>query len=492
MSHTHFNTESSDESTDMWKARKYVGSASAVAPRSSSPPLSILPPPPYMMNSMAGTYHPEFIFCGACTTCQDTDEKKELDESEKLETYEEERAHLDPDVVVLNTTFRIREPVTNPSHLLVLQSVVTKLPGVSRVVVQTEDPSLVIYHDPSLSTDSVLNALQTTGHSAVVHNAPFNQTTRMASPGDQNTEPIWVRSQLYVRGICCASEVPAVRKIVKPLNGVSKLQINITTKMVHVQHDASIISARDIAQKLSDEGFPSKVERDGQDLVGGKHHALHHGRTVIQVNGTLLEADVSKVQSLLSQLRGVSRVGVTKSDSQIHIDHDVYTVTSEQCKQALDSDFVCRIESTAEQSIGDAATLAFDAIRRSRFVESTIHINGLDSRRIDAVETVLSRNFKETQVRAAYPNAVAGILKVEHDPEQASILDVCGILTAHGFKNAYVAVDGADACLYLPEGGHSKRLSTSDDEPSLLKIHTNVWISGIFWILSMVGYSEGR
>ena len=38
-----------------------------------------------------------------------------------------------------------------------------------------------------------------------------------------------VRSQFFVRGICCASEVPTIKGIVKPMHGVSKLNINITT-----------------------------------------------------------------------------------------------------------------------------------------------------------------------------------------------------------------------------------------------------------------------
>jgi hypothetical protein len=40
------------------------------------------------------------------------------------------------------------------------------------------------------------------------------------------------RSRFYVDKICCASEIPAIRSIVEPLDGVSEVLINVTTKMV--------------------------------------------------------------------------------------------------------------------------------------------------------------------------------------------------------------------------------------------------------------------
>lgn len=40
------------------------------------------------------------------------------------------------------------------------------------------------------------------------------------------------RSRFYIEKICCASEIPAIRSIVDPIDGVSGVMINVTTKMV--------------------------------------------------------------------------------------------------------------------------------------------------------------------------------------------------------------------------------------------------------------------
>lgn len=39
------------------------------------------------------------------------------------------------------------------------------------------------------------------------------------------------RSQFSVKGICCASEIPQVESILRPLSGISKISVNATTKM---------------------------------------------------------------------------------------------------------------------------------------------------------------------------------------------------------------------------------------------------------------------
>lgn len=452
------------------------------------------PPPPNFMNQTAGTYHPDFMFCGACTTCQDPDEKKELDESEKLETYDDElgESNSDDGSLVLKTEFVMKEPVTNPSQILVIQSLVKPLPGVIRVVMNGTQNILVVEHDASLSTETVLHALDSARHSATVDSTSGNSLKINA----QQSEPLWVRSQFYVGGICCASEVPAVRKIVRPLDGVSKLQINITTKTVHVQHDAAVISAQDVAQKLTDQGFPTRVEKDGEVASAGKHQALHRGRTVLHVQGLSSgERDIANIQHALNRLPGVSLVVGSISDSSITVNHDTSIVTAEALQEALRPGFDSRITSTtAGQSDEHAAALVFDSIQRSNFVESTIQLDKLGLKQIDVVEKVLIRNFNDAQVRAFYPNSFARSIKVEHDPDQTSILDICGALTSEGLENVYVAVDGAELGLYLPEGSIHNVLSSrrDGDDPSLLSIHANVWISGVFWVLSMVSYSEGQ
>ena len=125
-------------------------------------------------------------------------------------------------------------------------------------------------------------------------------------------------------------------------------------------------------------------------------------------------------------------------------------------------------------------------------MESTIKVDVLDPRQVQMIEKVVARNFIRSQVRAIYPSSISNTIKVEHDPTQVSIVDFCKTLAADGLNTLEVMVDGAEEGLYLPE---LENLSGSSvvqkNEPSLFTIHANVWLSGIFWVLSMVSYREG-
>lgn len=455
--------------------------------QSVSPPpaLPIMPPPPpmsAMFDGKTGTFHPDFMFCGTCTDCQPLDSSKsELDVEEKLETYLDD-ASVTSEVVVLETKLMLRNPITNPSQGLVIQSLLQPLPGVTRVFVESGEPSSVtIGHDASTSTEGILSALESVGHFA------FVQAPKVNPGGDL----LWVRSQFYVKGICCASEVPAVKRIVKPMLGVSKLQINITTKMVHVQHDVSIVSAQQIADKLSREGFPTTIQKDGQGMAQAKKEALHIGRTTLHVQGVLTDGDVPKIQQQLNQTTGVTKIGVNVSEGVIYVDHDIYSVTSTLCVERLKPNFTCVVAIAGEKAAGDAAASALNQIGKSKYVESTLMIPDMQTPHLKILEKAISQNFIRAQVRAIYPNLVSKTIKVEHDPSMVPIRDIVATLSNYHLE-VTVTVDGEDLNLYLPvQEDYPSNQVAYGEEPSLMQIHANVWLSGIFWVLSILSYRDG-
>lgn len=218
------------------------------------------PPSPFAgMNLPTGTYHPDFMFCGFCATCQEPEEAGEGGEK-ALETHLlEDNNSIGSSVSEYpeTTKIQLQGSTLRPSQILIIESLLRPLPGINKVMVDSKSQTITLEHDASMNTESVLHALESAGHSAVIRE----------QPSDFMSDQILVRSKFYVSGICCASEVPAVKKIIKPIYGVSKVQINITTKMVNVQHDASLISAGEIERRLTREGFPTKVQQDGQAMV---------------------------------------------------------------------------------------------------------------------------------------------------------------------------------------------------------------------------------
>jgi hypothetical protein len=157
----------------------------------------------------------------------------------------------------------------------------------------------------------------------------------------------------------------------------------------------------------------------------------------------------------------------------------------------LKPNFDCIVAIAGERAVGDAAAAALDQIGRSKYVESTVTIGDMQATDLKTIEKAISQNFIRAQVRAIYPNIVSETVKVEHDPKMVSILDIINTLSTYHLE-AKVAVNGADLNMYLPlqEDYPSNHVSYGE-EPSLMKIHANIWLSGIFWALSIVSYQEG-
>jgi len=90
-----------------------------------------------------------------------------------------------------------------------------------------------------------------------------------------------------VTGICCSSEVPAIRKIVKPLAGVKKVAINVTARTVYVDHDVTINTAQNIADVLNHERFGATVLKDAADSImkkgSGEAHNHQPEKNVLKI-----------------------------------------------------------------------------------------------------------------------------------------------------------------------------------------------------------------
>ena len=104
------------------------------------------------------------------------------------------------------------------------------------------------------------------------------------------------RSQLFVAKICCASEIPAIQSIVRPIDGVTGLSVSAPTKMVYVDHDFEVAPAADIAEALAMEGFGAEIVRDAGEALSAVSAIPrdHYVRSVLQTHRcSLLPDDVA-------------------------------------------------------------------------------------------------------------------------------------------------------------------------------------------------------
>ena len=142
----------------------------------------------------------------------------------------------------------------------VIKKILTPVPGVENILINIPLKQVIVKHDAlTVSAAALENALNEENMGASV------KRDGAEAVGISSTLPTDTigRSQFYVANICCASEIPAIRKIVEPLEGVKSVSINTTSKTVYVDHKISVITARDIGDALCAEGFVAEIRFDG-------------------------------------------------------------------------------------------------------------------------------------------------------------------------------------------------------------------------------------
>jgi len=309
------------------------------------------------------------------------------------------------------------------------------------------------HHSHSDGSSFICSDISTPSPNATLHVDNKNHvchSNRVHHHHKHTEPPPSCRSRLHVQGICCSSEIPAVRAILKPLPGVRKVGINVATKVVFVDHDPSIITADLLMKALNEDRFGATIVRDGElDLVdsrGGGH-----------------------------------------------------------CSSKKDCD--CHQNSCGDQS-HDPSSSSFGSnlqdMPRSRFVESTIFIQGMvtltNKEDLRPIEKLMQQNFFRGQLRAYHLHAPSRTLKAEHDPRLLSAEKIRSVLVkglqGEEWGTIELAHDGAVENLALPmlttEDDGDEVDATDDKSGSWLHgLKITVVLSGVCWILSLLSCIGG-
>ena len=446
---------------------------------------------PSNLSTKSASLNQDVMFCGFCTdensgeaSAPELSESNSDSELNSMDSSDHTKAFL-------RTTFKlsklqrsqgISNAITQQEHqyrnndILVLRSLIRAIPGVRKVSIPTTDniahtrgrssglslKNITVHHDASVLTGTLRHAFESAGYSASIRNTTSNtgvvgaggtssssatsasaidkprtsihSTTpngqRLSSDGDSNQH--WVQSSFDVQGICCASEIPAIRRIVKPLLGVAKVNINLMTKVVLVQHNYVEIQAPQIAESLTDQGFPAQIRKDGA--------------TTVQFNTPNCSGDDGEQFRIKSLADTLDQIGKSPF------------VESTLIVDGLRPDQVHWIERAVRNAF---ISVQVRAVYPSAISETIKVEHNPDLVSITDIRDFLRRDAIDDRGSFRFPST------------------------------AEVYIDGADTNLYLPsEDDYPNQPKINRDDRGffsfLKRFHINVVLSGIFWILSMV------
>lgn len=289
---------------------------------------------------------------------------------------------------------------------------------------------------PNDDNDGSMSSIRTDSNHNDSHLLPNSNDSAVTKKVESMS--ISCRTRLRVSGICCSSEVPAVRRILKPLPGVRKFGVNLATKVVYIDHDPTIITAELLAAALNEERFGAEI----------------------------VNADGAASSSLTSNGDGSTT------------------------------------DNTQSSSFDSIMNLARSKFVESTFVIPGMMTYTQDDKMdICPIGKVLRQNFFKDQLRAFHLHAPSQTLKVEHDPSLLTAERINNALVS-GLKGEEwgrieLAHDGATEGLTLPVLS-TERLDDNEGDNSLEErgrrlycfrgLKVNIIFSGLFWVLSLLSY----
>ena len=283
-----------------------------------------------------------------------------------------------------------------------------------------------------------------------------------------------VRSVISCSQICCAAEIPAINKVLDPMDGVEKVLINVPNKCVMVDHVPSAITAEDIVGILNKARFGASLKRDG-----GITSASTVGRSQLFVEGICCASEIPAIDRILVPLKGVSKVSVNVQGKLAYVSHDTQVISAQQLCDALN-----------ENAFG--ACVRHDAVddqteTLSTFVRSTISVTtGFPS--TEVLKAFMS-SYSGREIESFIADTTEKKIHVVHNPLVLPIDDIVAALEDHdGSLEVTVEINGAKNIDWefppLEEEEDTREEVQSLPKPTIM-------VSGLFWIVSMLSYIGG-
>eukprot|EP00980_Cylindrotheca_fusiformis_P021927 scaffold8755_cov145-Cylindrotheca_fusiformis.AAC.4 len=290
-----------------------------------------------------------------------------------------------------------------------------------------------------------------------------------------------VKSTFFVKGICCAAEIPMVNSVVQPLQGVANVSIVTMTKLVHVMHDPSVITAQEILHALNQQRFNAVLKKDGGAAAVAKEIAPMgngtSGRSTFFVSGICCSSEIPAINDILEPLKGVEKVSINVANKMVYVEHVFDLISAQNIKEALDREhFFTKVEKDAQ------ATSGF----HSKYVESTILVSSLlDTTDSERIKAMLQEHYSKEELSHTEVHVPSKTIKLDHNPKLLSAEDLKNFLQDSAGLELTLIADG------FKEGIWSAAEDDSMEEQQVC-LKWPVVLSGIFWVVSMLHYVGGN
>jgi copper chaperone CopZ len=304
---------------------------------------------------------------------------------------------------------------------------------------------------------------------------------------NHDTTTTVVRSTFNCTQICCSSEVPVIRTVLKPIQGIIHVRVNVPLKQVLVDHDCHIVSATEIQQALHQ--FGGTIIRDGGVVQMVSTGMDIMGRSQFHVSNICCASEIPAILRIVQPLHGVKTVSVNTTSKIVYVEHEVDTVTATAICSALTADgFDAQIR--VDASLLQAATAMSSS---SLLVTSTLQLSRTPSDlETKNLTTFLQNRIDASQLESFQVENDGGTITVVHNPFCWTIQKIAQEISEELPVEISVAQDGADPALWKLMDDSLPHQDTLDRVEKSVYPKLHVIVSGILWVISMLSLVGGN
>lgn len=261
-----------------------------------------------------------------------------------------------------------------------VESGVKELPGVLEVVVALVMERCVVTHDLTrVSPEKLQETIEDRGFDAEIlsTDAHFPAVQSVNTSGSHHSENLddlgepasrLTATTLSVGGMTCGACTSAVEEAFKNVPGISAFSISLLSERAVVEHDTSILTTEEIAQKIEDVGFDAAV-LDSTLVVSptqtpntrgtNSKRGVNAVATTVAIEGMTCGACTSAIENGFQNLDGVLQFDISLLAERCVVIHDPAVLSAEQIFEIIeDRGFSATVVASEEVGVQFSSTKA--------------------------------------------------------------------------------------------------------------------------------------